>query len=158
MRKSRKYFIKKLSLELTRKIFMGVDKFLKDPYFKKRLENQHWTNIYFATIGLGKMLSEANTRRRTLFRILLNNKIPLYVEFNPKSDEMGCCIQGNQIRINLANIENYLELRTTIIHELTHLYDERDAADFEHYPYEDCPFENRARTMEQWFIEKFFQK
>jgi hypothetical protein len=158
MRKSKKYFIKKLSLELTRQVFIGVEKFLKDSYFKKRLENQRWQNVYFATLKLGEMLLKVNTRRRILFKIPLQNNLPMYVEFNPKSDEMGCFVPDNQIRINLANIHDYLDLRTTIIHELTHLFDERDVRNFENYSYDECPFEIRAREMEKWFVEKFSKK
>ena len=69
---------------------------------------------------------------------------------------MGESTPNHHVRINLANIDNYQDLRTTIIHELTHLFDERDAREFVHYSYEDNPLEVSAREMENWFLNKFF--
>ena len=56
MRKSRKYFIKTLSRQLTKDIFKGVEQFLKTPYFRKRLANHSWENKFLATMKLGDML------------------------------------------------------------------------------------------------------
>ena len=156
MRKSRKYFIKTLSLNLIREIFNGVEKFVKTPYFKKRLEKFNLDNSYFTTIGLGQMLNKTNSRRRTLFKLFINGRFPMYVEFNPRSCDMGESTPNHHVRINLANIDNYQDLRTTIIHELTHLFDERDTREFAHYSYEDNPLEVSAREMENWFLNKFF--
>ena len=156
MRKSRKYFIKSLSLTLSKEIFNGVEKFVNSPYFRRRLERFDLSNPYLTTVHLGKILSETNTRRRTLFKLTINGKFPLYVEFNPMSCDMGESMPRQHVRINLANIDSYQDLRTTIIHELTHLFDERDVKDFVHYSYEDNPLEVRARNMESWFLNKFF--
>lgn len=156
MRKSRKYFIKTLSLNLVREIYRGVEKFVRTSYFKKRLEKFELDNSHLTTIRLGEMLSNLNTRRRTLFKLFINGRFPMYVEFNPKSCDMGESIPNHHVRINLANIDNYQDLRTTIIHELTHLFDGRDFREFAHYSYEDNPLEVSAREMESWFLNKFF--
>ena len=156
MRKSRKYFIKTLSLNLVREIYRGVDKFVRTSYFKKRLEKFNLDNSYFTTIRLGEMLRDTNTHRRTLFKLIIDDRFPMYVEFNPRSCDMGESIPNHHVRINLANIDNYQDLRTTIIHELTHLFDGRDFREFSHYSYEDNPLEVSAREMESWFLNKFF--
>lgn len=156
MRKSRKYFIKTLSLNLIREIFNGVEKFVNSSYFRRRLERFDLSNPYLTTVHLGKILSKTNTRRRTLFKLLIDGRFPMYVEFNPRSCDMGESTPNHHVRINLANIDNYQDLRTTIIHELTHLFDERDAREFVHYSYEDNPLEVSAREMENWFLNKFF--
>ena len=158
MRKSRKYFIKTLSRQLTKDIFKGVEQFLKTPYFRKRLVNHSWENKFLATMKLGDMLYDINTRRRTLFKLSIIDKFPLYVEYNPDTTDMGSCLPFHHIRINLANIDNYKELRTTIIHEMTHLFDERDIKDYSHYSYENNPIEISAREMEDWFLNNFFFK
>ena len=89
MRKSRKYFIKTLSLNLVREIYRGVEKFVRTSYFKKRLEKFELDNSHFVTIRLGEMLRDVNTRRRTLFKLIIDDRFPMYVEFNPNSCDMG---------------------------------------------------------------------
>lgn len=156
MRKSQKYNIKKLSRVITKQIFRGVEMFLNDRYFKKKLANYNYKNSFLNTIALGTILRKENVRRRTLFKLVINQKFPLFVEFNPNSCDMGECLPRHHVRINLANIDNYKDLRTTIIHELTHLFEKRDIKDFVYYSYEENPLEISAREMEDWFLNKFF--
>lgn len=135
------------------KLNIELNKELKKPFWK----NKNVDSI----ISIGEVLTFNNCRKRSIIRIK-EDDISVVLIYSPKADWCGISYPKS-ISINVSKIYNELDLKGTIIHELTHVFGGIEYINEYNYPnhmsdkeYFCHPFEMEAWKSEGWLysIEK----